>query len=121
MFIYIYIFKKKETLWVSGKYIKKKAGRVVQQLPSVTLVRLGTDVVGSSPAACQFFFIYIYDKVKEDFKYQKERKILKDEVQQDGKNANTSQLGIEPGTPADVAGALPTELPGPGPKPNQNE
>ena len=51
----------------------------------------------------------------------KERKILKDEVQQDGKNANTSQPGIEPGTPADAAGALPTELPEPGPKPNQNE
>ena len=49
------------------------------------------------------------------------RKISKDEVQQDGKNANTSQPGIEPGTPADAAGALPTELPGPGPKPNQNE
>ena len=61
--------------------------------------------------------MYIYDKVKEDFKYQKERKILKDEVQQDGKNANTSQPEIEPGTPADAAGALPTELPGPGPKP----
>ena len=45
----------------------------------------------------------------------------KDEVQQDGKNANMPPPGIEPGTPADVAGALPTELPGPGPKPNQNE
>ena len=40
--------------------------------------------------------------------------IWKDEVQQDGKHANTAQPGIEPGTPADVAGALPTELPGPG-------
>ena len=39
----------------------------------------------------------------------------------DGKNGNTFQPGIEPGTPADAAGALPTELPGPGPKPNQNE
>ena len=39
---------------------------------------------------------------------------LKDEVQQDGKNANTSQPGIKRGTPADAAGALPTELPGPG-------
>ena len=61
-----------------------------------------------------FFYIYVYDKVNEDLKYQKERKILKDEVHQDGKNANTSQPGIEPGTPADQAGALPTELPGPG-------
>ena len=43
--------------------------------------------------------------------YYKERKILKDEVQQDGKNANMPQPGIEPGTPADTAGALPTELP----------
>ena len=68
-----------------------------------------------------FQYIYIYDKVKEDFKYSKERKILRDEVQQDGKNANTSQPGIEPGTPADATGALPTELPGPGPKPDQNE
>ena len=59
--------------------------------------------------------------MKEDFKYQKERKILKDEVQQDGNNANTSQPGIEPGTSADVAGALPPELPGPGLEPNQNE
>ena len=65
--------------------------------------------------------IYTYGKVKEDSKYEKERKILKDEVQQDGKNANTSQPGIEPGTAADAAGALPTELPGPGPKPSQNE
>ena len=32
-------------LWVSGKYIK--------------IVRLGADVVGSSPAARQFFYIYI--------------------------------------------------------------
>ena len=61
--------------------------------------------------------IYIYDKVKEDFKYYKERKILKDEVQQDGKNANTPQPGIEPGTSADTAGALPTELLGPGRNP----
>ena len=37
------------------------------------------------------------------------------------KNANTSQPGNEPGTPADAAGALPNELPGPGPKPNQNK
>ena len=37
------------------------------------------------------------------------------------KNANTSQPGIEPGTLTDAAGALQTELPGPGPKPNQNE
>ena len=61
------------------------------------------------------------DKVKEDFKYYKERKIVKDEVQQVGKNANTSKPEIEPGTPADAAGALPTELLGPGPKSNQNE
>ena len=37
------------------------------------------------------------------------------------KNANTSQPGIEPGTPVDAAGVLPTELPEPGPKPNQKE
>ena len=48
-----------------------------------------------------------------------ERKILKDEVQQDGKNANKSQPGIETGTPADAAGALPTELPGPGRNPTR--
>ena len=59
--------------------------------------------------------------MKEVFKYYKERKILKYEVQQDGKNANTSQPGMETGTPADAAGAPPSELPGPGPKPNQNE
>ena len=40
--------------------MKKQAGRVVLQLPSVTIVRLGADVVGSSPAARQFFFICIY-------------------------------------------------------------
>ena len=47
--------------------------------------------------------------------------ILKDEVQQDGKNANPSKPGIEPATPADAADALPTELPGPSTKLNQNE
>ena len=69
-------------------------------------------------------YIYIYDdddEVKKDFKYSKERKILKDEVQQDGKNANTSQPGIEPGTPADAAGALSTELPGPGRNPTRTK
>ena len=81
-------------------------------------MRLVADVVGSSPAAHHFFFLYIYIYIQT---YSKERKILEDEVQQDGKNANTSQPGIEPGTPADAAGALPTELPRPGPKPNQNE
>ena len=64
---------------------------------------------------------FINDKVKEDLILERKKKILRDEVQQDGKNANTSQPGIEPGTPADAAGALPTELPGPGPKTNQNE
>ena len=38
-----------------------------------------------------FIYIYIYIYILE------RRKILKDEVQQDGKNANTSQPGIEPG------------------------
>ena len=47
--------------------------------------------------------------------------ILKDEVQQDGKNANPYQPGIEAGTPADAADALPTELLGPGTKLDQNE
>ena len=41
--------------------------------------------------------IYTYGKVKEDSKYEKERKILKDEVQQDGKNANTYPPGTNPG------------------------
>ena len=42
----------------------------------MTIVRLGADVVSSSPAARQFFFIYIYinDKGKEDLNIrQKER------------------------------------------------
>ena len=37
--------------------------------------------------------------------YILERKVLKDAVQQDGKNANTPQPGIEPETPVDAAGA----------------
>ena len=59
--------------------------------------------------------------MKEDFKYKKERKILKDEVGQNGKKASMSQPGIEPGTPADAAGALPTELLETRPEANQNE
>ena len=45
MYIYIYIFKKKETLWVSGKYIKKNwcaAGlEPTMSAPSRTIVTDG--------------------------------------------------------------------------------
>ena len=74
---------------------------------------LSSGIVGWVGVYSHLIYIYIY-------LYMKERKFLKD-VQQDGTNANTPQPGIELGTPADAAGALPTDLPGPGRKSNQNE